>query len=69
MKKQEIKELQRIWNNLDVAYGKLENAFYSLTARDDIPDDMRLLIDRFDMSYIPMIMHYVEDMLDSAKRI
>lgn len=55
-----------IWNDLDVAYERMEKSIDKLSSMSDLSDDFVKEIDRFDISAISSLKQYVEMLLYEA---
>lgn len=60
-----MNKLQKVWNNLDKAYEKMENAIETLSKMDDVSVELRNAIEKFDMSEVSYMKQLVEEMMES----
>lgn len=60
-----MSKLQKVWNNLDKAYEKMENAIETLSEMDGVTTELRNAIEKFDMSEISYMKQLVEEMMEN----
>ena len=59
-----IRNLQKVWDRLDVAYENMEKAFEMINSMSGIPDELSDEVDRFDMSTISSLKEHIEMIME-----
>lgn len=60
-----MNKLQKVWNDLDKAYEKMERAIETLLKMDSITAELRKATEKFDMSEISYMKQLVDEMMES----
>ena len=60
-----MNKLQKVWNDLDKAYEKMERAIETLSKMDSITAELRKATEKFDMSEISYMKQLVDEMMES----
>lgn len=60
-----MNKLQKVWNDLDKAYEKLENAIETLSKMNVVTTELKNAIEKFDMSEISYMKQLVEEMMEN----
>ena len=62
-----IPNLQKVWNELDIAYEKMENVFEMLGSMSDIPKELSDEMNIFDISAISSMKSHIEMMIEKKE--
>lgn len=62
-----IPNLQKVWNKIDKAYENLEAAFEILEDMTDLPEELQMEMDRFDLSAVSSLKQQVEMMMEEKE--
>lgn len=60
-----MRELQKVWNDLDKAYEHMENAVEILSKMNAVTTELENAIEKFDMSEISYMKQLVEEMIEN----
>ena len=60
-----MNKLQKVWNDLDKAYEKIERAIETLSKMDTVTTELENAIEKFDMSEISYMKQLVEEMMEN----
>ena len=60
-----MNKLQKVWNDLDKAYEKMEIAIETLLKMDTVTTELENAIEKFDMSEISYMKQLVEEMMEN----
>lgn len=60
-----MNKLQKVWNDLDKAYEKMERAIETLLKMDTVTTELENAIEKFDMSEISYMKQLVEEMMEN----
>lgn len=60
-----MNKLQKVWNDLDKAYEKMERAIETLSKMDTVTTELENAIEKFDMSEISYMKQLVEEMIEN----
>lgn len=60
-----MNKLQKVWNDLDNAYEKMERAIETLSKMDTVTTELENAIEKFDMSEISYMKQLVEEMMEN----
>lgn len=60
-----MNKLQKVWNDLDKAYEKMERAIETLSKMDTVTTELENAIEKFDMSEISYMKQFVEEMMEN----
>lgn len=60
-----MNKLQKVWNDLDKAYEKMERAIETLSKMDTVTTELENAIEKFDMSEISYMKQIVEEMMEN----
>lgn len=60
-----MNKLQKVWNDLDKAYEKMERAIETLSKMDTVTTELGNAIEKFDMSEISYMKQLVEEMMEN----
>lgn len=60
-----MNKLQKVWNDLDKAYEKMENAIEALSKTNAVTTELKNAIENFDMSEISYMKQLVEEMMEN----
>ena len=60
-----MNKLQKVWNDLDKAYEKMERAIETLSKMDTVTTELENAIEKFDMSEISYMKELVEEMMEN----
>lgn len=60
-----MNKLQKVWNDLDKAYEKMERAIETLSKMDTVTTELENAIEKFDMSEISYMKQLVEEMMEN----
>lgn len=55
--------LQSVWNNLDLAYKHMERAIDDLSQMIGLPDELKKMVEQYDLSEISIIKQEVEEIM------
>lgn len=58
-----MNKLQKVWNDLDKAYEKMERVIETLSKMDTVTTELENAIEKFDMSEISYMKQLVEEMM------
>lgn len=61
------KSLQIVWNNLDKAYQHMERALDDLNLMQNLPDELKNDMERFDISKISCLKNDIEELIEQLK--
>lgn len=56
--------LQSVWNNLDLAYEHMERAITDLLQMTGLSDELKRIINQYDLSEISIIKQEVEELMN-----
>lgn len=62
-----MNKLQKVWNDLDKAYEKMENAIETLLKMNAVTTELENAIEEFDMSEISYMKQLVEEMIENER--
>ena len=62
-----MNKLQKVWNDLDKAYEKMERAIETLSKMDTVTTELENAIEKFDMSEISYMKQLVEEMMENEE--
>ena len=62
-----MNKLQKVWNDLDKAYEKMENAIETLLKMNAVTTELENAIEEFDMSEISDMKQLVEEMIENER--
>ena len=62
-----MNKLQKVWNDLDKAYEKMERAIETLSKMDTVTTELENVIEKFDMSEISYMKQLVEEMMENKQ--
>lgn len=60
-----MNKLQKVWNDLDKAYEKMEIAIETLSKMDAVTIELKNAVKKFDMSEISYMKQLVEEMMEN----
>ena len=60
-----MNKLQKVWNDLDKAYEKMERAIETLSKMDTVTTELENAVEKFDMSEISYMKQLVEEMMEN----
>ncbi len=60
-----MNKLQKVWNDLDKAYEKMENAIEAFSKTNAVTTELKNAIENFDMSEISYMKQLVEEMMEN----
>ena len=60
-----MNKLQKVWNDLDKAYEKMERAIETLSKMDTVTTELENAIEKFDMSEISYMKQLMEEMMEN----
>lgn len=60
-----MNKLQKVWNDLDKTYEKMERAIETLSKMDTVTTELENAIEKFDMSEISYMKQLVEEMMEN----
>jgi hypothetical protein len=60
-------KLQKVWNDLDKAYEKMENEIEALSKTNAVTTELKNAIENFDVSEISYIKQLVEEMMENEE--
>lgn len=60
-----MNKLQKVWNDLDKAYEKMERVIETLSKMDTVTTELENAIEKFDMSEISYMKQLVEEMMEN----
>lgn len=60
-----MNKLQKVWNDLDKAYEKMERVIETLSKMDRVTTELENAIEKFDMSEISYMKELVEEMMEN----
>lgn len=58
--------LQSVWNNLDLAYEYMERAIEDLSQMTGLPDELKRMVEQYDLSEISIMKQEVEELMLNA---
>lgn len=61
--------LQLVWNNLDLAYEHMEKAIEYLSQMTGLPDELKRIVEQYDLSEISIIKQEVEELMENTNGI
>lgn len=56
--------LDTVWNNLDLAYEHMERAIEDLLQMTGLPDELKRIVEQYDLSEISIMKQEVEELMD-----
>lgn len=56
--------LDTVWNNLDLAYEHMERAIEDLSQMTGLPDELKRIVEQYDLSEISIMKQEVEELMD-----
>ena len=62
-----MNKLQKVWNDLDKAYEKMERAIETLSKMDAVTIELKNAVEKFDMSEISYMKQLVEEMMENKE--
>lgn len=62
-----MNKLQKVWNDLDKAYEKMERAIEALSKMDEVTTELKNAVEKFDMTEISYMKQLVEEMMENKK--
>lgn len=62
-----MNKLQKVWNDLDKAYEKMERAIEILSKMDTVTTELKNAVEKFDMSEISYMKQLVEEMMENEE--
>lgn len=62
-----MNKLQKVWNDLDKAYEKMERAIEILSKMDTVTTELKNAVEKFDMSEISYMKQLVEEMMENGE--
>ena len=63
----QMNKLQKVWNDLDKAYEKMERAIETLSKMNAVTTELENAIEKFDMSEISYMKQLVEEMMENEE--
>ena len=60
-----MNKLQKVWNDLDKAYEKMERANETLSKMDTVTIELKNAVEKIDMSEISYMKQLVEEMMEN----
>lgn len=64
-----MNKLQKVWNDLDKAYEKMERAIETLSKMDTVTTELKNAVEKFDMSEISYMKQLVEEMMENEEYV
>ena len=64
-----MNKLQKVWNDLDKAYEKMERAIEILSKMDTVTTELKNAVEKFDMSEISYVKQLVEEMMENEEQV